>query len=90
VDLDTQLRIANVSSSGALVRVYIGGQEVQGSPFNLAAGASTRKSFAGVNNGPVKIVSTQNVVAAERVIYKINENEHKLLRDDGFAKSAVK
>jgi hypothetical protein len=26
----------------------------------------------GVNNGPVKIESTQNIVAAERVIYKVN------------------
>jgi hypothetical protein len=72
VDLDTQLRIANVSGSSATVRVYIGGDEMTGSPFNLAAGASTRKSFPGVNNGPVKIVSTQNIVAAERVIYKVN------------------
>jgi hypothetical protein len=72
VDLDTQLRFANVSGSGATVRVYVGGQEMQGSPFNLAAGASTRRSFTGVNNGPVKIVSSQNIVAAERVIYRIN------------------
>ena len=72
VDLNTQLRFANLSASGATVRVYIGGQEMQGSPFNLAAGASTRKSFAGVNRGPVKIVSTQNIAVAERVIYKVN------------------
>jgi hypothetical protein len=50
--------------------VYIGGVEMVGSPFTLAPGASTRKSFAGVNNGPVKIVSTQTIVASERVIYK--------------------
>jgi chitodextrinase len=72
VDLDTQLRIANVSGSSATVRVFIAGQEMQGSPFNLVAGASTRKSFAGIDNGPVKIVSTQNIVAAERVIYRVN------------------
>ena len=72
VDLDTQLRFANVSSSSATVRVYIDGQEIQGSPFNLAAGASTRRSFAGINNGPVKIVSTRNIVVAERVIYRMN------------------
>ena len=72
VDLDTQLRVANVSASTATVHVYIGGQEMSGSPFTLAAGASTRKSFTGINDGPVKIVSTQNLVAAERVIYKVN------------------
>ncbi len=72
VDLDTQLRIANVSASPATVSVFIGGVQMQGSPFSLAAGASIRKSFTGINNGPVKITSTQNIVAAERVIYKVN------------------
>ena len=71
-DLDTQLRFGNVSSSTATVRVYIGGVEMEGSPFTLAVGASTRKSFAGVNKGPVKIVSNVKIVAAERVIYKVN------------------
>jgi hypothetical protein len=71
-DLDTQLRIANVSGTPATVHVYIGGVEMQGSPFPLAAGESTRKSFAGVNAGPVQIVSDQNIVAAERLIYKVN------------------
>jgi hypothetical protein len=72
VDLDTQLRIANVSSTTASVRVFIGGAEMLGSPFNVAAGASVRKSYAGVNNGPVRISSSQRIVAAERVIYKAN------------------
>jgi hypothetical protein len=70
VDLDTQLRIANVSGSQATITVTIGG--VSQPSFNLAAGASTRLSYAGVNNGPVRIVSTQNIVAAARVIYKVN------------------
>jgi len=72
VDLDTQLRIANVSAATATVHVYVGSVEMQGSPFTLETGISTRKSFAGVNNGPVKIVSNQKIVAAERVIYKVN------------------
>ena len=71
-DLDTQLRFANVSDSPATVHVYIGGTEMAGSPFTLAAGTSTRQSFPGINAGPVKIVSDQNIVAAERVIYKVN------------------
>ncbi|HZI73928.1 MAG TPA: hypothetical protein VFD73_07835, partial [Gemmatimonadales bacterium] len=71
VDLDTQLRIANVTGSPASVNVTIGGTLMTGSPFNLAAGASTRLSFQGVNAGPVQIVSTQAIVAAERVIYKV-------------------
>jgi hypothetical protein len=72
VSLDTQLRFANVSGSTATVHVLIGGQEMTGSPFTLTAGASTRKSFAGIDKGPVKIVSNQDIVAAERVIYKVN------------------
>jgi hypothetical protein len=71
VDLDTQLRIANVSSATATVRVFIGGVEMTGSPFTLGAGDSARKSFAGVNSGPVRIQSNQNIVVAERVIYKV-------------------
>ncbi len=71
-DLDTQLRFANVSALTATVHVYIGGDEMTGSPFTLLAGESTRKSFPGVNAGPVQIVSDQNIVAAERLIYKVN------------------
>jgi hypothetical protein len=70
VDLDTQLRIANVSGSQATVTVTIGG--VAQPSFDLAVGESTRVSYPTVNAGPVKIESTQNIVAAERVIYKIN------------------
>ena len=71
-DLDTQLRFANVSNSTAQVQVFVGGVEMQGSPFSLLAGESTRKSFPGISGGPVKIVSDQNIVAAERLIYKVN------------------
>jgi hypothetical protein len=72
VDLDTQLRLGNVSATQATVRIFIGGTEMSGSPFTLAAGASIRKSYLGINNGPVKVESNVNIVAAERVIYKIN------------------
>jgi mannan endo-1,4-beta-mannosidase len=68
VDLDTQLRIANVTASPATVTVTIGGVAMPS--FNLAASESARKSYAGVNNGPVKIQSNRNIVAAERLIYK--------------------
>jgi hypothetical protein len=70
--LDTQLRFANVSEQPATVHVTIGGVEMSGSPFTLQAGESTRKSFPGVNTGPVKIESNVDIVASERVIYKVN------------------
>ena len=78
VDLDTQLRIANVASNPATVHLLINGQEKLtgctplSSPYTLAAGESIRVTCAGINAGPVEIRSDQNVVASERVIYKVN------------------
>jgi uncharacterized protein YcfL len=72
-DLDTQLRIANVSGLDATVHIFIGENEMtpaEGMP--LPAGESTRISFPGTNNGPVRIVSDQDIVVAERLIYKVN------------------
>ena len=69
-DLNTQLRIANATSNPATVTVTIGGVEM--APLDLAAGESTRVSYPGVNAGPVEITSDQNIVAAERVIYKVD------------------
>jgi hypothetical protein len=45
---------------------------MQGSPFTLLPGESTRQSFPNINNGPVQIVSDVPIVAAERLIYKVN------------------
>jgi hypothetical protein len=72
VDLDTQLRITNVSTSTATVHVYVGGAEMTGSPFNLPAGTGVHKSYGGINNGAVHVTSNQNIVISERVIYKVN------------------
>jgi uncharacterized protein YcfL len=72
VGLNTQLRFANTSGGTAHVHVFIGGVEMTGSPFTLLAGESTRKSFPNINAGPVQIVSDQSIVAAERVIYRVN------------------
>ena len=70
---DTQLHFANLSSSQqTAVHVSIAGQEVANSPFNLQAGESTRVSFAGLNDGPVKVWSDQNLVVSQRVIYKVD------------------
>jgi hypothetical protein len=71
-DLDTQLRFANVGASTATIHIYIGGVEMSGSPFTLDAGVSARKSFPGVNQGPVQIVSNVDIVVAERIIYRVN------------------
>jgi hypothetical protein len=72
IDLDTQLRFANITNTSATVHVFIGEQEMQGSPFTLAPAESTRRSFAGINSGPVRVVSNVPIVAAQRLIYKVN------------------
>jgi hypothetical protein len=71
-DLDAQLRVANISATDAAVHVTIAGIEMSGSPFTLTPGASRRLSFVGIDKGPVKIESNVPIVAAERVIYKVN------------------
>jgi hypothetical protein len=71
-DLDTQLRFANTTDQAATVHVLIGGQEMSNSPFSLLPGESRRESFVGINSGPVQIVSDVPIVAAERVIYQVN------------------
>ena len=73
-NLDTQLRVANLSAMPASVQVFIGGQEVAGSPFTLAAGASTSKNFAGINKGPVKVVSNRVILASLRFLFPKNSN----------------
>jgi hypothetical protein len=70
--MDTQVRITNVSTMDATVHVRVGGVDVLGSPFPLVAGTSARKTFPGIDKGPVQIESDQDIVVAERVIYKVN------------------
>jgi hypothetical protein len=66
------LRFANVTGSTATVHVFIGEDEMNGSPFTLLAGESTRKSFPNINAGLVQVVSNVPIVAAQRVIYRVN------------------
>jgi hypothetical protein len=72
VDLSTDLRIGNTTNAAVTVQVFIGGVQVSGSPFNVPANQSVRKTFAGINNGLVRIVSNGNIVVSEGVIYKVN------------------
>ena len=69
LDLNSQLRFGNVGSMGTTVTVTVGGV-VQGS-YPLAPNASTRISYAGLDNGPVKVTSSGNVpiIASMRVAY---------------------
>ena len=64
--------IGNPGNTAASVQVFIGGVQVAGSPFNVPANQSVQKIFAGINNGPVRIVGNQNITVSERMIYKVN------------------
>jgi len=67
IDLNTQIRFANLGSSPAAITVTIGG--IPQAPTYLAAGQSTRVSYP-INNGPVKVKSVGgNIVASMRVAY---------------------
>jgi hypothetical protein len=67
VDMNTQIRFANLGSSPAKVMITIGG--VLQTPIPLAAGQSTRVSYP-INNGPVKVESVDgNIIASMRVAY---------------------
>ena len=68
VDLNSQLRFGNVGTASTTVTVIIGG--VPKGSFPLAANASQRVSYPGVNAGPVVIKSNgQPIIASERVAY---------------------
>jgi len=67
LDLNTQIRFANLSGAATNITVTIGG--VPQAPIPLAVGQSTRVSYA-INNGPVKVESSGgNIVASMRVAY---------------------
>jgi len=68
VDLNTQIRFANLGSTPANVWVTIGG--VVQPPIPLSVGESTRVSYP-INNGPVKVESSMgNIIASMRAAYK--------------------
>ena len=68
-ELNTQLRFGNVGTAPTVVTVSVGGV-VRGN-YYLVPNQSQRVSYAGLNNGPVKIESSGGVpiIASERVAY---------------------
>ena len=69
VDINSQLRFGNVGNTTTTITVTVGGIP-QGS-YTLAPNQSTRVSYPGLNNGPVKVNSSGNVpiIASMRVAY---------------------
>jgi hypothetical protein len=69
VEMNTQLRFANVGRNATTVTVTVGGV-VQGS-YSLGPNQSRRISYPNLNNGPVKIQSSGGVpiIASMRFVY---------------------
>jgi hypothetical protein len=69
VTLSSQLRVSNMGATSVDVKVYLAG--VEKDSFTLTQGQGARKSYAGLNNGPLCVVSTDGVtsiLASERFI----------------------
>ena len=68
-DLNSQLRFGNVGNANTTVTVIVGGV-VKGS-YPLVPNQSQRVSYAGLNSGPVKVISSGGVpiIASVRVAY---------------------
>ena len=70
----SQLRIGNTGGVAADVDVYIGGVKQNDTPYNIPVGESVRLEYAGVNDGPVQVVtntSGASILATMRVIWVI-------------------
>jgi uncharacterized protein YcfL len=71
LQLNAQLRFGNVGSSSTVVSIKIHGV-TQPTTYTLLPGESTIATFP-VSDGPVEVVSDgQNIIAAERVIFAVN------------------
>jgi hypothetical protein len=74
----SELRVANTGNASASVSVYIGNGVLLDS-FNLAIGASIRKSYPAVNNGPLRVVtSSSTILPSIKVLYKSNSYSEML------------
>jgi hypothetical protein len=69
VSYSTQLRVSNMGSNPALVKVYAAGSQIDS--FTLIVGEGVRKAYVGLDQGPLQVVSTDGVtpiLASERFI----------------------
>jgi hypothetical protein len=56
VILSSQLRVSNMGGAGASVKVYLAGSEID--TLSISTGQGVRKSYPGLNDGPLCVVST--------------------------------
>jgi hypothetical protein len=76
--MSSQLRIGNTGTVAADVDVYIGGTKMNTTPYTIAVGGSQRVEYAGINNGPVRVVTTTSgasILATMRVLWGAGYDE---------------
>jgi hypothetical protein len=76
--MKSQLRIGNTGDVDADVDVYIGGTKITTTPYTIAMGGSVRVEYAGINNGPVRVVTATpgaSILATMRVIWGTGYDE---------------
>jgi len=60
------IHFINLQASAATINVYIAGNQVES--FTLNAGQATWKTYSGVSNGPVRVVSTVPIRVTQRIV----------------------
>ena len=71
VAMNSQLRVSNLGNQATTIRVYLGSQQIDS--YTLATGEASRKSYAGRNDGPLRVTSSAtNIISTIRVIYGNN------------------
>jgi hypothetical protein len=81
VNLDSELRIANVSSTNtAQVDIYFGSTKVNTAPITIAPLSVVLKTYTGQSGGPVRVVSTNatpvKLVTSLRLLYLNAQNKN--------------
>jgi hypothetical protein len=70
VAMESQLRVSNVGGASTTITVTYG----NGTPldsYTLAAGEATRKTYAGINSGPLHVTSSgSNILTTVRILYE--------------------
>jgi hypothetical protein len=70
VNLNSQLRVSNVGSSPTTISIYFGDDPTPIDTYILAAGEASRKTYAGYNGGPLRVVSSaEPIMSTVRTLY---------------------
>ncbi len=79
VNFASQVRFDNVGTTSTTVDVYVAG--VLQRAYPLSAGQGLRESYAGVNNGPLEVKSTDGtpIIASLRVIFGSSSSSSEMM-----------